>query len=287
MKDHEQRESEFYYNKFILIANNQTLMVKDYFYHESNIIGKCRDVKGNAYRRICHEMASFKESCYDPYKIEQLKITGISREDISKKVALLNAYYPLADQFNEQYKITSQAKFRPTILEEFCGFLLKDIPAIESLGLDFFNKAVFAGITLDKEGYAIIKTKNIDFCIGKEFNVDIEGDTRSLVIPVIAIECKTYLDKTMFSEAQFTAQKMKQGSPNVRVYVVAEENQVDKNEIPTKGRTPVDQIYIIRGNPKNPISETSADELFSDIKSDLEHLTVDAKINEIGRMIVD
>lgn len=262
-------------------------MVKNYYYHENNIIGKCRDVQGNAYRRICHEMALFKESSYDPYKIEQLKITGISREDISKKVALLNTYYPIADQFNNQYKITSQAKFRPTILEEFCGFLLKDIPEIDRLKLDFFNKSVFAGISLDKEGNSKIKTKNIDFCIGKEFKVRIEGEPYSLIIPVIAIECKTYLDKTMFSEAQFTAQKMKQGSPNVRVYVVAEENQVDKNEIPTKGRTPVDQIYIIRGNPKNPISETSVYELFSDIKSDLEHLTVDTEIKEIGRMIVD
>jgi hypothetical protein len=262
-------------------------MVGDFFYHESNIDGKCRDRKGNKYRRIFQECINFKRDFYTPYKESQKAINGISREDIDRKVALLNGYYPYVDDFLAEHHITSQAKFRPTVLEEFCGFLLKDIPEIQRLNLDFFNKGVFAGIVLDREGNARIKTKNIDFCIGKKFDVNIGEDQYPIIIPVIAIECKTYIDKTMLSEAQFTAQKMKQGSPNVKVYCVSERNEVDVNEIPTKGRTPLDQIFIIRGITTNPVNNTAVFEFFNEVKNTLEKLSREAIRIEIGGILPD
>jgi hypothetical protein len=262
-------------------------MVGDYFYHESNIDGKCRNTRGNTYRRIFQQCIDFKRDYYTPYKTYQVAITGITRDDISRKVALLNEYYPRVDSFVSQHHITSQAKFRPTVLEEFCGHLLKDIPEIERLNLDFFNKGVFAGITLDRLGNALIKTKDIDFCIGKKFDVIIEGNQYHLIIPVIAIECKTYIDKTMLSEAQFTAQKMKQGSPNVKVYCVAEKNEIDVNEVPTKGRTPLDQLFIIRGIKTNPVSADAVFAFFTEIKSALEKLSQEVNRIELGGILPD
>jgi hypothetical protein len=164
---------------------------------------------------------------------------------------------------------------------------LKDIPEIERLNLDFFNKGVFAGIVLDRNGNAKIKTKDIDFCIGKEFTVDIGEDQYTIIIPIIAIECKTYIDKTMFSESQFTAQKMKQGSPNVRVYCISERNEIDKNEIPTKGQTPLDQIFIIRGKTTNPINSDAVYSFFNEVKIVLEKLSHDAIRNELGGILPD
>jgi len=262
-------------------------MVGYFFYHESNINGKCRDIKGNAYRRVCQDFVQFKEQYYTPYQAEQLRIIGITMEDIDKKVELLNAYYPHVDQFLADNRITSQSKFRPTVLEEFCGFLLKDIPEIERLNLDFFNKGVFGGVVLDRNGNAKIKTKDIDFCIGKEFTVDIGEDQYTIIIPIIAIECKTYIDKTMFSESQFTAQKMKQGSPNVRVYCVSERNEIDLNEIPTRGQTPLDQIFIIRGKTTNPINSDAVYSFFNEVKIVLEKLSHDAIRNELGGILPD
>lgn len=262
-------------------------MVGEYFYHESNIDGKCRDVKGNTYRRIFQQCLDFKRDSYIPYKNSQMAITGITKAAIERKVALLNDYYPCVDAFIETHHITSQAKFRPTVLEEFCGHLLKDIPEIARLDLDFFNKGVFAGITLDRLGKAKIKTKDIDFCIGKKFDVNIEGDQYHLIIPVIAIECKTYIDKTMLSEAQFTAQKMKQGSPNVKVYCIAERNEIDIDEVPTKGRTPLDQIFIIRGKWTNPVNSDAVCAVFTEIKLALERLSQEPVRNELGGILPD
>jgi hypothetical protein len=260
-------------------------MVGNFFYHESNIDGKCRDARGNSYRRIFQQCLDFKRDYYIPYKTAQEAITGITPEHINRKVALLNGYYPHVGTFVSEHHITSQAKFRPTVLEEFCGFLLKDIPEIARLDLDFFNKGVFAGIALDRDGNVKIKTKDIDFCVGKEFDVNIGEETYHLIIPVIAIECKTYIDKTMLSEAQFTAQKMKQGSPEVKVYCVSERNEIDVNEIPTKGRTPLDQIFIIRGRPENPVDSNAVFGFFNEVKTTLERLSTETPRIEIGGIL--
>lgn len=264
-------------------------MVGNIFYHENNLIGKI----SNNYKGLSSEFQSLKAEKYDRYKASQLAITGIDSISINAKIELLEAYYGNADQFvdriddEQDIKITSQSKFRPTILEEFCGFLFKDIPEIKNLDLDFFNKKVFAGISLDKNGRPVVKTKDIGFCIGKRFDIRIEEYRESIIIPVIAIECKTYIDKTMFSESQFTAQKMKQGSPNVKVYVISEQNQIDIKEIPSKGQTPLDQIYIIRGNPTNPLNKTTIFDFFTEIKKSLENIGKEIAFMGTGQLIPD
>ena len=91
----------------------------------------------------------------------------------------------------------------------------------------------------------------------------------------------------MLSEAQFTAQKMKQGSPNVKVYCVSERNEIDVNEVPTKGRTPLDQIFIIRGKTTNPVSTDAVFDFFNEIKSALEKLSREAIRIEIGGILPD
>ena len=264
-------------------------MPNNYFYHGTNLDGKIR----SDYKMLGDEFLEFKSQFYAPYQQNQMSITGIEQSQILEKARLLLEYYKQIDDFiekqseNYDIKITSQSKFRPTVLEEFCGYLFKDIPEINQLGLDFFNKNVFAGVVLDRLGNAKLKTKDIDFCIGKRFDVTIGDQSHEIIIPVIAVECKTYIDKTMFSESQFTAQKMKQGSPNVRVYCIAERNEIDVNELPTKGQTPLDQIFIIRGKPTNPIDSGAIFSFFNEVKTTLERLSREAIRIELGGILPD
>ena len=272
-------------------------MVGNFFYHESNIDGKCRDIAGNRYRHIFRQCIQYKNEKYTPYKEEQLRITGISRGDIEQKVTLLKQYYASVNAFLAEHRITSQSKFRPSILEEFCGFLFKDIPKVSSLNLGFFNKGVFAGLGINNQGRAVIRTKDIDFCIGKHFRVTFENQVEELIIPIVAIECKTYTDKTMLNEAQFTAQKLKQGSPGTRVYILSEGNQVADDEIPLKGQTPLDQIFILRKllppeqrqiRNKKEYSEIDSGvvhQFFNQIVNDLEIIVAEKQIPEIGAIL--
>lgn len=267
-------------------------MLNDFLYHKKNLVGKTRS-NHKQYGRIREVFAQFKETVYDQYQAQQCTIIGTDESAICRKVQLLSDYYDQVDDFIHRVaaeydvRITSQSKFRPTVLEEFCGFLFKDIPQIEELGLDFFNKKIFAGITLDREGKATIKTKDVDFCIGKSFDVEIGAERHVIQIPIVAVEVKTYIDKTMFSEAQFTAQKMKQGSPNVRVFVLTEENQIDIHELPTKGQTPLDQIYVIRDRTTRQLSSDAVFEFYYEVKSILEQLRQDTVINGVGALLPD
>ncbi|MDD1673504.1 MAG: hypothetical protein LUP99_03740 [Methanomicrobiales archaeon] len=91
----------------------------------------------------------------------------------------------------------------------------------------------------------------------------------------------------MFSEAQFTAMKMKQGSPNVKIYVISEENQIKIEEIPSKGQTPLDQIYVIRGSPTNPVNRQVVKHFFSEISNGLRAIGRENPFEETGELLPD
>ena len=63
-------------------------------------------------------------------------------------------------------------------------------------------------------------------------------------IPAIAIEAKTYIDKTMLDSIIATAEKIKSGNPHARFIAVAERYDVSYDVDPAYSR--IDQIYILR-----------------------------------------
>lgn len=222
------------------------------------------------YKNSGRKFEEFKKRYYDPYFEVQSKIIGVDERLIPKRVRLLEEYYRRADEFNAGNWITSQSKFRPTVLEEFCGFLFKDSPEVKTLGLDFFSSDVYAGVEIGNKGNVKVKTKYVDFCIGKKVQTTFEKKSLELTIPVIAIECKTYLDNTMFSEAQFTAQKIRQGSPNARAYILAERNEVEIDQIPSQ--SPVNQVYILREKYGTPIDAGVFIKFYNDVTAALQQI---------------
>lgn len=252
----------------------------DFFVHEDNLEAK---IKGN-YKKRRSDFQNFKSQSYIPYKTAQLQLKGIAREAIFKRVTLLEAYFRKADAFNKGNWISFQSKFRPTILEEFCGYLFKDLPQVSSLGLTFFKKGVYAGLNIDKDGKVRIKTKDIDFCIGKVVQAEFAESRYEIKIPIVGVECKTYIDNTMFSEAQFTAQKLKGGAPEIKVFVIAETNAIDVNQLPSQ--SPVDQIYILREKVSSPIEPTVVWELFNEVKQAIEMVSLERIIKLPGKLLI-
>lgn len=252
----------------------------EFFVHEDNIEAK---VKTN-YKKRGSDFKNFKAQVYIPYKEAQLTIKKVTKEAISKKVKLLEDYFRKADSFNRGNWISFQSKFRPTILEEFCGYLFKDLPQVSSLGLTFFKKGVYAGLEIDKDGKVRIKTKDIDFCIGKVVEAEFAGKRYEIKIPVVGIECKTYIDNTMFSEAQFTAQKLKGGSPGIKVFVIAETNQIDIRQLPSQ--SPVDQIYILRQKIGSPIEPRVAWEFFNEVRVVIEKVSMERILKLPGKLLI-
>lgn len=69
-------------------------------------------------------------------------------------------------------------------------------------------------------------------------------EKESFDMPAVAIECKTYLDKTMLEGASNAAEQLKIRNPNAIYYVVAE--RLKLTEAVNLKKYKVDQIYVLR-----------------------------------------
>lgn len=108
-------------------------------------------------------------------------------------------------------------------------------------------------------------------------------ETHIFDIPVIAIECKTYLDKTMLEGSSRAAEDLKARNPN-SLYLVVMEWLKLTNDVNLR-KYKVDQIYVLRQQKntdrefryedtyvKNPINPTVVEHLFKKVRN---HLIMD------------
>ena len=102
----------------------------------------------------------------------------------------------------------------------------------------------------------------------------------SLEFPAVAVECKTYLDKTMLEGSSTAAEQLKVRNPNALYLVVSEWLKLTENINLRKFK--VDQIYVLRkqkntdrefrylpGYQKNPIHEDVVAHLFNTVRTHL------------------
>ncbi|MFQ4146069.1 Bpu10I family restriction endonuclease [Chlorogloeopsis sp. ULAP02] len=115
--------------------------------------------------------------------------------------------------------------------------------------------------------------------------VTVTGNTETHIfdIPVVAIECKTYLDKTMLEGSSRAAEDLKARNPNSLYLVVMEWVKLTSDVNLRKYK--VDQIYVLRQQKntdrefryeltydKNPINPIVVQHLFKKVRN---HLTMD------------
>jgi len=276
--------------------------------HASNIIGKCKKESG---RKLAALQSLAVE--YAEYLRKNLALEGYSRAIITERVAALNDYYAFYDH-NSAYDFgtlfKSQGKLRPTILEEFIYLLFKDYFEDLRNSLDDCCDAYDIGATkaytnlyfspMDFRRFASdvsikINEKDQDFAIYRKVGLKVDGiaSERSLYkanVPVLAVEAKTYLDKTMLEGVIATAEKLKKGNPYARFAVVAETYEVDTAVDPSYSE--IDQIYVFRkgqrrGNTARSIQPDVVVSLFDEAKQHLEGIwsDVESKLHNTGKII--
>ena len=191
------------------------------------------------------------ENFYEAYRKFHDELVG--DKNLAKKVNALNSYKTLASSINNRngrIVFKAQSKLEPTILEEFICQILKDkfgngvlkygsVKAYSSLYFNYHNKEDFSsGLELRAN------TKDQDVSIYRDIIVSIDNQRETLSIPIICIECKTYLDKTMLEGSVATALKIKNGNPKCLFFVVTETYDVaDSVDIETSH---IDNIYVLR-----------------------------------------
>ncbi|MDE7396718.1 MAG: Bpu10I family restriction endonuclease [Muribaculum sp.] len=229
--------------------------------HASNIISQNGKNNLNAQQQACLDVLIPQ---YALYLRAMLNENASDQQSVIRRVSLLNTYYNFIHDNGFDLIFPSTGKFRPTILEEFMFLLFKshieDIKArldphdklrsgfVKAYSNIYFNADDINGfINSPKVG---VNTKDQDYAIYRSFDISINGQpTITINIPCVAIEVKTYIDKTMLDTIIATAEKIKSGNPHSRFVAVAETYDVSLTVDPAYSR--IDQIYILRKSKRS------------------------------------
>jgi len=240
------------------------------FIHGDNLEHKIKIERHTENKNLLAEI----KAKYTEWKENNLKITGTTRNDIKKKVELLNQYKLFINQpkfkkeSGDKFGFTSQSQLHSSVIEEFMYYLFKDIGKLTNKHINWgrtqaYTNLYFAPASIDafeESSNIIINVKNQDFSISKEVilksrvsNNDIWQESK-IYVPIASIECKTYLDKTMYEGSVSTAEKIKKGNPYCIFLIVTETYEVSLDVDPKYSS--IDQIYVLRKeNKENPIYE--------------------------------
>jgi len=107
-----------------------------------------------------------------------------------------------------------------------------------------------------------------------------------LILPVIAVEVKTYLDATMFGEVKSSSKSIKSASPNSKTYVLMGYKCIaDEHIIAARQDSVLNEIFVLRENDHLPMDAKVIynywEELFLSIKT----LATEKEIVVPGRLL--
>ena len=244
-------------------------------------------------------------------------------ETVRQRVNSFGVYKNFIDAKKYATHFNSKSNLHSSVLEQFIYYLFRDLAgsfgAKALIGKSHSFKDIFFDAASFKEmlesPHVRVEKKDHDFVIGatianglsivtpdpslydaeavtdrvKEAQIKYapvagaEDEQVLFDIPAVAIECKTYLDKTMLEACSRSAEQLKAKCPNAKYIVVMEWLKLSENINLRKYE--VDQIYVFRrqkntdqeyrfddGYAKNPIDPGVVWHLFKTVR---EHLTSD------------
>ena len=254
------------------------------FIHESNFKNK---ININ-YKGIGALIEDFYLNEYLKTKMELMNIdfTHADSNTFKKATDIINEYYRKLNKFINDNDITSQSKFRSTFLEELSSYLFEDNEYIKTGKLGIFNKGIYAGMKIGNDLKINIMKKDVDFCIGKKVKMKIEDQEFEIILPVVAVEVKTYLDATMFGEVQYSSKLIKNATPNAKTYVLMETNQVgDDKIISARYDNVLNEMFVLRLDEESLIEYSVLEDYYNEIISDIADIAVEREVITPGRLI--
>ena len=218
-------------------------------------------------------------------------------EKIIQRVKFLNEYKDFIDQQHYAEKFDSRSNLHSTVIEEFLEHLfndiVKEIDPNALIGKSHAFKDIFFRGTNFKDFLTKpkieVEKKDHDFVIGLNLEARFSSKSsskdfyESFDLPVVAIECKTYLDKTMLEGSSQAGTQIKLKNPDA-IYIICAE-WLKLTESVNLAKYDVDQIYVLRKQKntdrefryedsysKNPIYPDVVEDLFNLVR---DHLTKD------------
>lgn len=194
---------------------------------------------------------------YEDYRTRIEAVNDLSETGIRELVSALNDYRRVAVPVFDSLDNNGQVALGYTIMEEFFYLLFQKKVTLMNIGHDnlfvgkgnsyvslSFTPASFSELFQKPSAY--IHTKDQDFALGANVEIQIvadgEAETTTTVIPAVAIECKTYLERNMLDSCAATASRLKNAMPYC-IYIVASEYMKMSDAAPEL--TDIDEVYIL------------------------------------------
>ena len=254
------------------------------FIHEQNYKTK---IEGN-YGHIGDKIEKFYTDEYLPLKEKLLKLDFSNADDkiFAAFTTYINDYIKKLHSFCVKNGITSQSKLESTFLEEISIYLFKDMQPIKDGSLGILNKNVYAGIKIEKGLSINIPKKDVDFCIGKEVSLGLDEEIAKIIIPIVAVEVKTYLDATMLGEIQYSSRVIRNAVPNAKTYVLTGYHVVGEDRISSaRSDKSIDEIFVLQEKEGAPIEAEAIKAYFEQIESDIKKTTEENTVSVLGRLL--
>jgi len=278
-------------------------MSKSFYIHGNNLIKKISKT----------HHPKFLDEVYERYlhwKESSESLNSDSDTDLERKVALLNEYKNYVDLLSEKGNLKLQDKVASSIIEEFLFYVFKDMPQLKSVledGLIHAGQAhAYTDLSFVPKDFTdfqnrpgvYINKKNQDFAISKIVNCVFETngveEMAQIIVPAVAIECKTFIPSTMLGQSSYEAHRLKQGNPYALYIIVAEQNALSE-DVNLKNLD-IDEIFILRKQKrnskknkledKNPIDFFVVRDMYNFVKKHLEKPWFNVqKATEKGRLI--
>jgi len=234
--------------------------------------------------------------------VRENEVYGYTPEVIQARVETLNRYKSAV----EGVPFSAQSKFHPSVLEEFLYYLFRDLiqemnretqvetaRSMEIGGIRAYSNLYFAPENFRaflRSPSIRVNEKDQDFAIYRQVQIQADGERRTLYVPVVSIECKTYIDKTMLEGSIATAEKIKMGNPYCLFVVVTEWYDVSYEVDPKYSR--IDQIYVLRqakrrAENSNPIQYQVVLDLFGLVRDHLQRdwSRIEEKVAREGKVL--
>ena len=226
----------------------------DGFVHGQNLHNKVTQTGDVELKKAFREYREFRKNT------SNIKI--LTPSEIRTFLKQFNGYREKVIGIFEQRKNSGQENLRSTMLEEFFTHLfiglVSEICKKRPENLYLGKGSGYVDLTFSPKSFKsmfdtpnpYVHSKDQDFLLGAKFVVSVSPATskvkrnkeENIVVPVVAIECKTYLERNMLDSCCGTAARIKRAMPYC-LYIIASEYL--KLKVAQPELTDIDEIFIL------------------------------------------
>lgn len=248
--------------------------------HGSNLLHQFRKRQIERITMYQDILALYLETRSVPFTEDDIK--GYIERVVLRTNTYMNYFWPPANN-----PFSHQADFTSSIIPEMLCTIFENIIKSKGAGLEVSaQKDLTIECTFDISdgGKICFKNKRVDVAVVQQCELAFNGKTTELPIPLLAIECKTNLDKNMLSGIEHSVTELKKTFPTCHYFVVTECSDFDvkKENYASSG---IDEMFIlrkqkrgvIRRNPelRNPIDASLVCEVAETLISNIDDMSSD------------